>query len=371
MVHFRRIERFAPPFLLGVAAASSLSGGLCASPFAASALLLPAAVPLFICFVIAVRRGAGSVPLPLLFAAIFFSAFPCVVRSALCAAEGGCHPLTGGVAGELLSLAGEKFKKVIDGIPFDDAQNNALVKALLTGDRSGLSRETAAAFRDSGAAHILALSGLHLGIIYGVISKAAKIFGNSVAAAKFRSVLIILTTGAYCIMVGAGPSISRAFLFILLREGASLAERRTDLRTTLCGSFVIQVCIDAEAVRSVSFQLSYLAIAGIAYIYPPLKAMYPAGGLKRSPLRRIWDSAALSIACQAATGPLAWLRFGTFPQYFIITNLIALPLTGILIPAAIVTSLLGAAGICPAAAVNLTAFLADALRQSLQIIAAF
>ncbi len=369
MVHFRRIEHFALPFLLGTAAASSSSAFLCANPAAASAVALSAALALLCDIFLIYRHGARDLPLPLLWGAVFLCAFVCVIRCGACAPYGGDRPLTGGRLAGLLAGIGEKFKEVIDSLPFDDGQNNALVKALLTGDRSGLSRETAASFRDSGAAHILALSGLHLGIIYGVTAKAVRILGNSPSAAKIKSVLIILTTGAYCIMVGSGPSISRAFLFILIRESAALAGRTGDLRTTLCSSFVLQICIDAEAVRSVSFQLSYLAIAGIAYIHPFLKNMYPPGGPRRSPLRWIWDSASLSIACQTATGPLAWARFGTFPVYFIITNLISLPLTGILIPSAILTSLLQAAGCCPTLAVKLTALLADTLRESLKIIA--
>ncbi len=202
------------------------------------------------------------------------------------------------------------------------------------------------------------------------MTKCFIILGNSPAAVKARSALTIAATGAYCLMVGAGPSISRAFLFILLRELSVILGRTAGLRDTLCGAFVLQVCIDAEAVRSVSFQLSYLAIVGIAYIYPILRDFWPSGGPRRSPLRWVWNSAAVSTACQVTTGPLAWLRFGTFPMYFILTNLISLPLTGLLIPAALFTSLLHALGICPPVAAQVTELLADALRGSLEIIAA-
>ncbi len=304
-----------------------------------------------------------------LFLCIALCAAACVLRSGATSMTGISGITASGSTGNPLRAVCEGFKILIDSLPFEDRENNALIKALLTGDRSALSVQTARAFRDSGAAHILALSGLHLGIIYGIVTKCFVILGNSPAAVKTRSALTIAATGAYCLMVGAGPSISRAFLFILLRELSVIHGRSASLRDTLCGAFVLQVCLNAEAVRSISFQLSYLAIAGIAYIYPVLRDFWPSGGSGHSPLKRVWNSAAVSIACQATTGPLAWLRFGTFPQYFILTNLISLPLTGVLIPAALFTSLLHALGICPGVVVRATEFIADALRGSLEIIA--
>lgn len=370
MPRVRRIELFALPFLAGTLMTLTLPSRLrCGTVLPSAAILLLSLTVL--CNMLTLRRrGAGHMPPIPLFLSIALCGAVCVLRSGAASMTGGPGiSLSGDTWNPLLRVCDE-FKGLIDSLPFEDRENNALIRALLTGDRANLSVRTAHAFRDSGAAHILALSGLHLGIIYGVVTKILMVLGNSPSAVKCRSLLTTAACGAYCVMVGAGPSISRAFLFILLRELSVVSGRTATLRDVLGGAFVLQVCLDAEAVRSVSFQLSYLAIAGIAYIYPPLRDFWPAGGAKRSPLRRVWDSAAVSIACQAATGPLAYLRFGSFPMYFILTNLISLPLTGLLIPAALVTSLLHALGICPAAAVHATEILADALRGSLEIIAA-
>lgn len=369
MPRVRRIERFALPFLAGTLMTLPLPLHLrCGTVFPSVAILL-FSLAVF-CNMLAIRKyGIGNMPLSPLSPCIALCAAVCVLRSGVTAMTEGPSISLPGNMGHPLRMLCENFKILIDSLPFEDRENNALVKALLTGDRSGLSPETGRAFRDSGAAHILALSGLHLGIIYGIVTKCFVILGNSPAAVKTRSVLTIAATGTYCFMVGAGPSISRAFLFILLRELAVILGRSASLRDTLCGAFVLQVCLNAEAVRSVSFQLSYLAIAGIAYIYPLLRDFWPSGGMQRSPLRWIWNSAAVSIACQITTGPLAWLRFGTFPKYFILTNLISLPLTGLLIPAALFTSLLHAFGICPDVVTRSTELIADALRGSLEIIA--
>ena len=77
----------------------------------------------------------------------------------------------------------------------------------------------------------------------------------------------------------------------------------------------------------------------------------------------------MSIACQMTTAPLAWIYFGTFPQYFLLTNLIALPLTGLLIPSAAITLILNKAQICPDLLVRLTEWLTGLLIGAIEIIA--
>lgn len=364
-----RIEIFALPFLVGTVAAMAFPHSLRIGAFLPSVTLFLLSLAVLQNLLIFKKYGAENIPSPLLFATPALCAAICVFRCEATSLSGGGASFIFGNMSDCLYATCRKFQGVIDKIPMTDKENNALLKALLTGDRSGLSAQTANAFRDSGAAHILALSGLHLGIIYGIVVKAFAILGNSPKAVKSRSLLTIAATGVYCIMVGAGPSISRAFLFILLREFSVISGRSATLRDTLCGAFVIQICLNANAVHSVSFQLSYLAIAGIAYIYPLLHGIFPQAGMKHSPIRWIWNSVALSTACQLTTGPAAWFYFNTFPKYFILTNLISLPLTGILLPSSLLTALLSALGICPSMLVRATEFLATTLRQCLEIIA--
>jgi competence protein ComEC len=108
-------------------------------------------------------------------------------------------------------------------------------------------------------------------------------------------------------------------------------------------------------------------MAGIFLLYPRLEAWYPAGP-RIDPLRRIWQAAALSISCQVFTGPLAWYRFHTFPPYFLLTNLLALPLTTILMGTAVATLLLQGLGCCPGFLLHATDALARTLVWMLGII---
>lgn len=302
----------------------------------------------------------------------------------------------GAVAGKPLfaGLAAD-FRSMISSIPFPHEGTAPLVNALLTGDRSSLDSSVMNSFRDSGASHILALSGLHLGIIYGILLKATSIFGKHPTVKAFRSLIIILLCGIYTLATGASPSLVRAFLFILVNETARLTHRSNNPLRVYCAALFIQTAINPQVISSTGFQLSYLAMAGIFLLYPALKKWYPqeevagdmliekGAGLTESDglegvmidkgccrarrcqtswmktivsaaPRKIWDAAALTISCQVFTGPLAWWKFGTFPKYFLLTNLLSLPLTSAVMLLSVSTSVLFAIGICPDFLISLT-----------------
>lgn len=301
----------------------------------------------------------------------------------------------GAVAGKPLfaGLAAD-FRSMISSIPFPHEGTAPLVNALLTGDRSSLDSSVMNSFRDSGASHILALSGLHLGIIYGILLKVTSIFGKHPTVKAVRSLIIISLCGIYTLATGASPSLVRAFLFILVNETARLTHRSNNPLRVYCAALFIQTAINPQVISSTGFQLSYLAMAGIFLLYPALKKWYPqeaagdmliekgtgptesdglegmmidkdAGRARRcwtswmktivsAAPRKIWDAAALTISCQVFTGPLAWWKFGTFPKYFLLTNLLSLPLTSAVMLLSVSTSVLFAIGICPDFLISLT-----------------
>jgi competence protein ComEC len=114
-------------------------------------------------------------------------------------------------------------------------------------------------------------------------------------------------------------------------------------------------------------------MAGIFFIYPALERLYPEPGGgplgKADPLRRIWKAAVMSVSCQAATAPLAWHYFHSFPRYFIITNLVALPVTSAVMLLSVATVALSSMGICPDWLVSTGDFAVQALLQCLGTIA--
>lgn len=280
----------------------------------------------------------------------------------------GCYsqPSPGPVSRSAADCA-QQLKSLIDSIQYSDTETPALIKALLTGDKSGLGKATREAFRLSGASHLLALSGMHLGIIYLITSRLLSVLGHSRKALVTRAIIIIASSGFFTLMTGASPSIVRAFLFILLSETASVTGRTKSGTHILCTAFVIQLAAAPEIIESIGFQLSYLAMCGILFLYPTLRNWYPSDG-KRGITGKIWDTAALSISCQAFTAPLVWFHFGTFPQYFILTNLVAIPLTTITMISSIAVAALTATGICPPFLITANEAAVTALRFTLETI---
>ena len=268
---------------------------------------------------------------------------------------------------------GERLEAEIDGLSFTSSATNAVIKAFITGDRSDMPESLTTAFRTSGASHLLALSGFHLGIIYAIVKHSLSLAGNRKRALVSRCVATVLICGYYTMATGAGPSTVRALIFITLRETAAITHRCGSLAVLTLVSMVIQLAASPSSARSVSFQLSYAAIAGIAFIYPRLKSAWPEedrlGRISWKFMRRLWNSAAISISCQITTAPLAWIYFHTFPKHFLLTNLIALPLAGAVIPGAIIVIILNQAGICPEFMLKAVEFLVNILVRSLEIIA--
>lgn len=260
------------------------------------------------------------------------------------------------------------FKDLLERMPFPHEESRAVIKALTTGDRSSLQPSTVAAFRKSGAAHILALSGLHLGIIYMLVTRITSVAGNAPAVRVVRYFLICGLAGFYTLMSGASPSLVRAFLFILIAETANLAGRQRRPLKTWCSALLIQLVLDPLAINSTGFQLSYLAMLGIFTVFPAMQSWYPQSG-RFDPVKKIWDMAALSISCQLFTGPLAWFRFHAFPIYFLLTNLIVMPLTTLVMTSALTAIMLAASGLEPVFLTRITDALVQAMLYCLNIIA--
>jgi len=272
------------------------------------------------------------------------------------------------------SLPLERLTLAIDRVEFPHPQTSALVKALLSGVRDDISPEIRKSFRDSGASHILALSGLHLGVIYGMIAKSLSLLGGERRIGIFRSLLTLSLCAFYTIVTGAGPSTVRALLFIALREAGNIdVRRRASPARIYCIALLVQLAISPEVILSAGFQLSYLAMCGIVFVFPLLKGWMPDTGVglldKYLPSKWIWNCMALTLSCQLFTAPLVWLKFGTFPKYFLLTNLVALPLSEMLIVCAVATVILSLLGIDLSVMNTVTDRLACILTQSLTAIA--
>lgn len=312
MKNFSGVERLAPPFLAGALLAAycpslnTLTVCSVAAAFLSAAFLLP-------------DKGLKFTVIYFILGALHY----CSVS--LCGVPEAPRP-----AG--MAFLADRIMR----IRFQHEQTPALLCALLTGSKDMLSPEIREAFRSSGASHVLALSGLHLGVIYLLLEKISRILGRSRPAGIIRSALLCCACIWYALATGASPSVIRATLFVILREcGRHYPGRRLEGGAVFCASLMIQTIANPEVVRSAGFQLSYLAVLGIILLYPRLDALYDAFGRAHGLLRKIWSMMSLSISCQLFTAPLCWKLFGSVPLHFLITNLIAVPLVEILIPSSL------------------------------------
>lgn len=199
----------------------------------------------------------------------------------------------------------------------------AVARALAIGDKSSLTRELRAAYRDSGAMHLLALSGLHVGIIYGILSLVLAPLGGYAPLRRLRVAVILGFLWVFALISGLSPSILRAVLMITLFEISQFFSGTRSGPAALSLSAIISVLLNPEAPRELSFLLSYSAVAGIYLVYPRLRMLLST---RSRLIRYIWTTACISISCQLTCGVLAWFYFGTFPRYFLLTNLLAIPL---------------------------------------------
>ena len=231
-----------------------------------------------------------------------------------------------------------KFSAAVDSaMPSEDmARIRAVVKALAYGYQDEIPPGIEESFRQSGAIHLLALSGMHLGLLYGLLLKLLALVGNSPTAKRIRSTVIIAALWAFTIFTGCGVSILRAAVMFSIYEAGVLAGRRRNGLNALSLSAIIITIADPSAPSGISFQLSYAAMTAIFLIFPHLRAIVKT---RNRISGRIADACAMTIACQATTAPIILLHFGTFAFYSLLANLLCSPIVSIamlLIPAVLI-----------------------------------
>jgi competence protein ComEC len=199
-------------------------------------------------------------------------------------------------------------------------------KALLLGYRQNLDTELMQAYSAVGAMHVLAVSGLHVGIVFLVLSKLL-FFLRSKWQQLFKTFLLVLALWGYACISGLSPSVVRAstmFTFVAIGMGFN---RNTSIYNTLLASLLFLLFIKPTYLFEVGFQLSYLAVFGIVWLQPKFqKWLKPQGWI----LKQLWGISTVSLAAQIATFPLGLYYFHQFPGLFLLSNLVVIPLVTIL-----------------------------------------
>lgn len=219
------------------------------------------------------------------------------------------------------------FSKLIDRSNFGK-DNKPILKALLLGDKVDLDKETLRTYSSAGAMHVLAVSGLHVGIVMMILMTLLKPikkirFGKAVFVFS-----VLLGVWFYAFITGLSPSVLRsAIMFSFITIGSSLEREASIYQSVMVSAFVL-IVLDPFVIFKVGFQLSYLAVLGIVYLQPKI---YNLVYIKYKWLDYFWQITAVSIAAQIATFPLGLFYFHQFPNFFLISNLLVIPLAGIIL----------------------------------------
>jgi len=204
----------------------------------------------------------------------------------------------------------------------------AVVKALLLGERTEITSNLRQNYAAAGAMHILAISGLHIGIIMLLISYVLKPLELFKKGKILKLILIVLFLWLYAILAGLSPSVVRATTMFTAISFGLFLNRKTELINVLALSAVILLLINPFYIFDVGFKMSYLAVLAIVLIQPKIAGLWQ---LKLKFIHYFWQIISVSAAAQIGVLPLSLYYFHQFPGLFFLTNIIIIPFLGIIL----------------------------------------
>lgn len=199
-----------------------------------------------------------------------------------------------------------------------DDRERGMVKAILLGIRDDLGQDQKTAFARSGTMHVLAVSGSHVAMIYAALLFALRPMGQQRRWKVLRSMIILVLLWSYAGVTGATPSVLRATATFTLFCLADMTGRNSDPVNSLAASAFVLLAMDPLVLGQLSFQLSFLAVLGIAIFYRPILLLWTPPNVV---LHYFWSLFAVSIAAQTMTTPLALFSFKAFPMWFLPANM--------------------------------------------------
>jgi competence protein ComEC len=209
-----------------------------------------------------------------------------------------------------------------------NGQEYAVLSALTLGYVDEIDDETKRAFSASGAMHVLSVSGQHVGIIFAGLMWILFFLNGRGWKKMLQSVLLLMLIWSYVIITGLSPAVLRAGAMISFIIIGKLLQRNTNIFNTIAASAIFLLAFNPFLIMEVGFQLSYLAVSGIVLMQPWVyRQFYVRNWLGD----KIWMITSISIAAQLATFPLGLLYYQQFPNYFIFSNLIVIPLSAVII----------------------------------------
>jgi competence protein ComEC len=230
-------------------------------------------------------------------------------------------------------LARERMMQLLEkrGLTGDEF---AVVSAILLGFDDRMEPELRNLCAGAGALHVLCVSGLHVGIIFLIVSFLLKGLEKTKQERIIKFVLLLLSIWAYAFITGLAPSVMRAGVMFSLFSWRELAKEKSNSYNVVAASAFILLAIDPYLFTKIGFQLSYSAVLAIIALNDPI---YKLIAFKNKVADYVWKLVVVSIAAQIGTFPLAIYYFNQFPLYFLLSNIIVIPLVWLIVYTGIAT----------------------------------
>ncbi len=211
-----------------------------------------------------------------------------------------------------------------------DTESFSVGSALILGYKDEMDDEIRDAYAKTGAMHVLAVSGLHVGLIYLIIGflfdKIVRLSSKKIKL--LRGTVCLVSVWIFALLTGMSPSVMRASTMFSIIIIGNMTERFANIYNSLAASAFILLLINPLYIMSVGFQLSYLAVTGIVYFQPKIYSFYIC---ENKITDFLWQLCSVSIAAQFATLPLSLYYFHQFPIYFWLSGLIVVPAAGFIL----------------------------------------
>ncbi len=209
-------------------------------------------------------------------------------------------------------------------------KGNALsvLSALTLGYKNELDYNIQQAYAASGAIHVLAVSGLHVGIVFIIINFLLRILGKNKTSRFFRFLFTLIFIWFFAFLTGGAPSVLRASLMFSFIALGMLLKRQNSIYNSIFASAFLLLLYNPFLLFDLSFQLSYSAVLSIVFFQPKIVQLI---SFKHFSTKWLWSLTSVSLAAQIGTFPITIFYFHQFPNYFLLSNFIVIPLASLII----------------------------------------
>jgi len=217
----------------------------------------------------------------------------------------------------------------------------SVTAAMLLGVRNYLSTDLRQAFAGAGAMHILCVSGLHVGIVFMILNYILGFLDGVQRGRLWKTIIILLSIWSYAMITALSPSVVRAAsMFTFISIGQNLG-RQVNVYNSLAASAFVLLAVNPYFIFDLGFQLSYTAVIAIVALQKPLQDLWTP---KWNIAFKVWQLICVSLAAQIGTAPLSLYYFHSFPNFFLLTNLVVIPAAFIIFISGVMVLLFSWAG---------------------------